>query len=278
MSLSGAIKDTAMDVVYCCREQNSMKSLWDISNVDEIIGLLQSQHCIRICLRTLKKRFKCLGLSRKYSYTNENVRKVESTVLSEIQGSSSDMGYRSVWHHLRCNRGVFTSRNFVMRMIKNMDPEGVSRGRRHRLKCRSYRSDGPNDCWHLDGYDKLKPFGFPIHGCIDGFSRKILWLKLVPSNNDPSLIGELYLNCIAEMGVVPKKVRTDCGSENVIVAAAQCFFRRNGADTFAGEKAHIYGSSHSNQRIEAWWSHFRRCKWVYYKLFQKHHTNWSLQP
>ena len=62
------------------------------------------------------------------------------------------------------------------------------------------------------------------------------------------------------MVVVPKKVRTDCSSENVIVAAAQCFFRRNGADTFAGEKAHIYGSSHSNQRIEAWWSHFHRCK------------------
>ena len=27
---------------------------------------------------------------------------------------------------------------------------------------------GPNWCWHIDGYDKLKPFGFPIHACIDG--------------------------------------------------------------------------------------------------------------
>ena len=29
---------------------------------------------------------------------------------------------------------------------------------------------GPNWVWHLnlDGYDKLKPYGFPIHGCIDG--------------------------------------------------------------------------------------------------------------
>lgn len=23
--------------------------------------------------------------------------------------------------------------------------------------------------WHCDGYDKLKPFGLPIHGCIDGY-------------------------------------------------------------------------------------------------------------
>ena len=23
--------------------------------------------------------------------------------------------------------------------------------------------------WHLDGYDKLKPYGFAIHGYIDGY-------------------------------------------------------------------------------------------------------------
>lgn len=27
---------------------------------------------------------------------------------------------------------------------------------------------GPNYTWHLDGYDKLKPYGFCIHGCMDG--------------------------------------------------------------------------------------------------------------
>ena len=24
--------------------------------------------------------------------------------------------------------------------------------------------------WHLDGYDKLKPFGFAVHACIDGLT------------------------------------------------------------------------------------------------------------
>ena len=27
---------------------------------------------------------------------------------------------------------------------------------------------GPDFVWHMDGYDKLKPFGFCIHECIDG--------------------------------------------------------------------------------------------------------------
>jgi len=58
----------------------------------------------------------------------------------------------------------------------------------------------------------------------------------------------------------PARVRTDCGSENIFIAASQCFLRRDGLDEYAGEKAHVYGSSHHNQRIEAWWSQLRRMK------------------
>jgi hypothetical protein len=47
---------------------------------------------------------------------------------------------------------------------------------------------GPNYVWHTDGYDKLSPFGLYIHGCIDGYSRKVLWLKLAPSNKDPGIV------------------------------------------------------------------------------------------
>ena len=28
---------------------------------------------------------------------------------------------------------------------------------------------GPNSVWHCDGMDELKPYGFAIHGCIDGY-------------------------------------------------------------------------------------------------------------
>ncbi len=58
-------------------------------------------------------------------------------------------------------------------------------------------------------------------------------------------------------------VRTDCGTENGIIAATQCYFRAAGNDAFAGDKSHVYGSSHANQRIEGWWSFLRR-----------HRTSW----
>ena len=28
---------------------------------------------------------------------------------------------------------------------------------------------GPNYVWHCDGNEKIKKFGFCIHGCIDGY-------------------------------------------------------------------------------------------------------------
>ena len=66
------------------------------------------------------------------------------------------------------------SRQAVATCLHEMDPEGCDRRRRPKLKRRAYTNPGPNHCWHIDGDDKLKPDGFVIHGCIDGYSRKII--------------------------------------------------------------------------------------------------------
>ena len=65
------------------------------------------------------------------------------------------------------------------------------------------------------------------------------------------------------MNGCPLQLISDCGTENGIAASMQCFFRQNGNDELAGDRSHKYSSSPSNQRIEAWWSYFRR-----------HRSNW----
>lgn len=56
---------------------------------------------------------------------------------------------------------------------------------------------GPNYVWHVAGYDMLKPYGFLIHGFIDRWSRKFMWLKVTRSNNHhPDIVGNFYLGCL----------------------------------------------------------------------------------
>jgi hypothetical protein len=111
----------------------------------------------------------------------------------------------------------------------------------------------------LIGYDKLKPYGFPIH---------VLWLEVTRSNNNPEITSRFYLDCVKKHRGCPLQTRTDCGSENGTIAAMQCFFRSNDDDVpFPGEQAHRFGTSTLNQRIENWWSHFKKsCShwWIQY--------------
>lgn len=53
-------------------------------------------------------------------------------------------------------------------------------------------------------------------------------------------------------------LRADCGTENGIMAAIQAYFRQHDKDEFAGSNSHKYGTSPSDQRIEPWWSYYRR--------------------
>ena len=146
-------------------------------------------------------------------------------------------------------------------MLKEIDPEGSELRRRHRLKRRVYVNQGPDYTWHLDGYDKLKPFGFAIHGAIDGYNRKSLCLKVLRSNN--SNIAALYLSCVGELQGTPVKIITDLGTENALAAAIHSFFRQD-AD------AHQYVPSARNQRIECWWSYFCKCCAGWWREFFKY--------
>lgn len=118
---------------------------------------------------------------------------------------------------------------------------------------RRYAALGPNFIWHLDGYDKLKPYWFWIHGAIDGYSRRILWLEV-----GPTITAQYFIDCVQQLRGLPRVIRGDCGTENIHIAAVQRFMRRNGADNMAGEKSFLYGKSVANQIIEAWWSFLRK--------------------
>ncbi|KAI7789248.1 hypothetical protein IRJ41_004186 [Triplophysa rosa] len=149
------------------------------------------------------------------------------------------------------------TRDDVMHTLRRLNPSGVHLRQRHKFVRRGYFTAGPNQVWHVDGYDKLKPFGIAISGCIDGFSRKVMWLCSGSSNNDPGIIAQYYVKCVSDFGL-PARLRTDCGTENGTMAAIHCALRAEHTDDFAGAQSHMYGTSTANQRIESWWSFFRK--------------------
>ena len=109
--------------------------------------------------------------------------------------------------------GFHVPRYTIQTLLRDINPEGTEFRRRHRLRRRVYSNPGPNYVWHIDGRDKLKPFGFSVHGAIDGYSRKVLWVKVLRSNNSPSVIGGIYLDYVKEMEGCPIKLVTDLGTE-----------------------------------------------------------------
>ena len=147
--------------------------------------------------------------------------------------------------------GVNISKEHVRKALVDIDPEGVSMRKKKTIKRRTYETNGPFDVFHIDGNDKLKRFGFAIHGCIDGFSRKLIWLFVSTTNNDPLVVANFYLKAITNLGRAPNTLRMDLGTENVYCEELQVFFTKN-------SNSFLYAASTRNQRIEALWSRLKK--------------------
>ena len=222
----------------------------------EIVCLLAVEHNRAISVRTLKRILQKHGLFRRKHYSDDL--DVQNVIRDEIITSGQLHGYRWMW--LKClQMGLVVKKERIRHLLHIMDPAGVELRRSRKLRRRRYNSKGPNFCWHIDGYDKLKPFGFCINGSIDGFSRKVIWLHVGKTNSDPKVISGYFLEAVSKLGAVPTVVRTDMGTENCDIADMQVFLRRHGTDAHVRTgRAFVYGTSQHNQRIESWWSILRK--------------------
>ena len=175
-------------------------------NYEEILDCLLLDHEIHIGLRQLKRVLAKSNLGRrKFSDFDDILTALEH----ELNGSGSIVGYRSMWQKLIVDHHLSVSKEFVRHALKILDPEGVEKRSKNRLQRRQYNGKGPNFLWHLDGYDKIKPYGFCIHGCIDGYSRQVMWLEVGRTNNHPGVIANYFLNCVQRIGGTARVIRGD---------------------------------------------------------------------
>lgn len=138
--------------------------------------------------------------------------------------------------------------------MRQLDPDGISRRlndlQRHRGE---YVVPGPNYLWSIDGYCKLEYWGIGLYAGLDAYARYITWIYVGISNRTGISVMRQYLDTLEETKTCPQVLRSDKGVETTMIATVHHKVVQAQVPEIALADCFRYGTSISNQRIEAWW-------------------------
>ena len=144
--------------------------------VKEIAGFRLFIHSKVVSIKTVYRIMKILRLKRY---------RVESPLISIVQKiiHLHKQGCYDIGKILNSCCGINATQKSVKITLKDIHYDGVVAESRRRLVRRKHCNLGPNFCIHVDGYDKLNSFGISVHGEINSFSIKIIWLSTASHTN-----------------------------------------------------------------------------------------------
>jgi hypothetical protein len=134
--------------------------------------------CLNISERTLYRRVQQFNLSRTFSQiANSEL----DEVLKEIASLTPGAGETYIRGSIR-SRGVCVQRWKIRERLHHLDPVGRAFRKNNSIQRRVYNVPAPNCLWHIDTNHKLISWRMVIHGCVDGYSRTIIYLKCATNN------------------------------------------------------------------------------------------------
>ncbi|EJT52314.1 hypothetical protein A1Q1_04525 [Trichosporon asahii var. asahii CBS 2479] len=216
--------------------------------------------------RTVRRRAKELGVNRRNMtvITDEDL---DKAIKAAYLRGSGDQGYRAI-HTYLLEGGIHVPQKRVAEACRRLNPSGTwDRWIRARLR-RVYRVPWINSLWHIDGHHKLNPWKIVIHGGVDGFSRRVVFLR-ASSNNLAATVEDCFLEATTLWGW-PSRVRVDYGGENLGVKKRLEEVRGTVDSKGRWRGTFIQGPSTRNQRIERMWVDVQGfCTSRYRDLFHK---------
>ncbi|KAK1153656.1 hypothetical protein AOXY_G29757, partial [Acipenser oxyrinchus oxyrinchus] len=210
---------------------------------------------LNISVRTLFNHRAQLDLLANESFSNISDEELDS-LIQQVLSSTPSVVETYISGSIR-SRGLRVQRRRIRERLCVIDPVGRAIRRRQAIRRRIYNIRIPNQLWHIDGNHKLASWSFFYHGCVDGFSRCIIYLKCC-NNNRAHTVLSLFQEGVRQFGL-PCRVRGDAGLENIDVARFMVHQRGLGRGSF------IVGRSVHNQRIERLWAELNRVLTFYYK-------------
>jgi hypothetical protein len=222
-----------------------------------------TQNIARIMLvsrRTVQRRLGEAGLlSWHRSYFTEISEERLISLVQTISWEHAHTGWRMMQGFLE-DMDVVVPRDRVRAALLAVDPVGTKLRWGRLIKRRVYQVSGANALWHADGNHKLIRWRFVIHGCIDGFSRLVVFLDVHADNTAQSVLASMT-RAVERFGL-PSRMRTDYGTENFRMREFMLMQRGEGRGSF------IMGRSTHNQRIERLWRDlYEGCTYLYYEVF-----------
>ncbi|EKD05022.1 hypothetical protein A1Q2_00671 [Trichosporon asahii var. asahii CBS 8904] len=227
-----------IDLVQLC----SLLSIRDLTY--EEIG-----HLAGCSGKTVQRRAKEMGVNRR-NFSEITQEELDRAVIAAYLRGSGDQGYRAIHTYLELE-GIKVTRDQVQATCRRLNPNGTwDRWIRARLR-RVYRVPWINSLWHIDGHHKLNPWKIVIHGGVDGFSRRVVFLRA--SNNNLAMTVESCFMEATRLHGWPSRVRVDYGGENLGVKKRLEEVRGTVDSKGRWRGTFIQGPSTRNQRIERLW-------------------------
>lgn len=201
------------------------------------------------------------------------------TDTTQLPSILRDYGRGYLYTYMRQQHHII-SRDALYSVYREIAPENIiERYGKARYKRRDFAVPGPDWIWSVDGYDKLKPWGFEIYAAIDAYSRYITWFYCGFSASTAWNVAAQYIDVLAQRGMMPLKIRSDHGGETALMCGLHYYLSMERKVKIGPELVPItfrdcwsFGRSVHNVRIESWWHRLyqgQAGKWrvSYYYLF-----------